>query len=155
MSAKLLSACVLVATATACATSAPPPPSAAPGEQSQPGAVNRNRDLITHEDLQAPSMVGLSVLDAVRSLRPQFLTVRGSNTAAAKDKNDPNGAQLVDQEAGKPHASIDGNKVVALEELASIRASTVKEIRFLNPSAAHQKFGGQAREGPVILVIIM
>ena len=34
-------------------------------------------------------------------------------------------------------------------------ASTVVEIRFLNPAAAMQKFGGSALEGPVILVKTM
>jgi hypothetical protein len=50
------------------------------------------------------------------------------------------------------HASIDGTKIVSIEELAGITVSTVSEIRFLNPAQAMQRFGGAAREGPVILV---
>ena len=46
-------------------------------------------------------------------------------------------------------------KVVSVDELGGILASTVKEIRFLSPAAAHLKFGATAREGPVILVITM
>ena len=154
MSTKILSACVLVAAASACAKHAPPPSSPDPGTTapSQQAAPSRNRDVISHEELQAPAIAGLSVLDAVKSLRPQFLTVRGLNTVPAKDAN---GVQLVDQESGKVHSSVDGNKVGPLDELSSIRASTVKEIRYLNPAAAHQKFGGAAREGPVILVTLL
>jgi len=97
----------------------------------------------------------MTVLDAVRSLRPQFLTVRGLNTMAAKENNNPDGKSLTDQESGKPHASYDGNKIVPLEELSSLRAGSVAEVRFLNPAAAMQKFGGSARNGPVILVKTM
>jgi hypothetical protein len=143
VSTKILSACVLMAAASACAKQAPPPQSPQPGGSAeQQAAPNRNRDMITNDELQAPGIVGLSVLDAVRSLRPQFLTVRGLHS--------PN-----DDESGKVHSSIDGNKVGPLDELSVIRASTVKEIRYLNPAAAHQKFGPAAHEGPVILVTIM
>lgn len=117
--------------------------------------VNRNRDLITQEELQGSNIVGLSVLEAVKTLRPQFLTERGKNTAPAKLNNDPNGPPLNDGESGKVHVSIDGNKIALLDELSTIRASTVKEVRFLNIAQAHQKFGGAAREGPVILVTTM
>ena len=89
------------------------------------------------------------MLEVVRSLRPQFLSVRGTHTlqdTATARKG------VVDQDAGKVHASIDGSKIVSVEELAGLNASTVVEIRFLTPSQAMQRFGGAAREGPVILV---
>ena len=63
--------------------------------------------------------------------------------------------EVVDQESGKVHASIDGNKIVPVEELAGIRAGTVVEVRFLSPAAAMQRFGGTSRQGPVILVKTM
>jgi hypothetical protein len=145
---KFLSACMVVATATACAKQAPPASSPEPGAapQAQKVAVNRNRDVISQEELQAPSIAGLTVLEAVKSLRPQFLTERGSYNF-----NKGQG----DEEAGKVHASIDGSKIVVVEELSGIRASTIKEVRYLSPAAAMQKFGGAAREGPVILVTTM
>jgi hypothetical protein len=88
----------------------------------------------------------------VRSLRPQFLSVRGTHTL-----QDTSTARkgAVDPEAGKVHASIDGTKIVSVEELAGISANSVAEIRFLNPAQAMQRFGGAAREGPVILVTTM
>jgi hypothetical protein len=131
-------------------------PADGPSATQASAPTNRNRDLITHDELSAPSVSGMTVLDAIRSLRPQYLSVRGQNTMPAKENNDPEkGRQLVDQESGKVHASIDGLKVVPLEELASLRAGTVVEVRFLNPAAAMQRFGGAARQGPVILVKTM
>ena len=153
MSPKILSACVLAAAVSACARQAPSPssgPDVASG--SSRVAPNRNRDLITHDELQDPSVIGLSVLDVVKTLRPQYLTVRGLHTVPAQDAN---GNALTDDESGKVHSSIDGNKIGTLDELSVIRASTVKEIRYLSIAAAMQKFGGAAREGPVILVVTM
>jgi hypothetical protein len=150
MHAKTLNLLVLAA-ATACASHSSP--SATGGSASQTAVpATRNRDIITVDELHAPAVSGLSVLEAVKTLRPHFLTVRGLNTVPAKDAD---GRQVTDQESGKVHVSLDGNKIVALEELNGIRAGTVIEVRYLNPSAAMQKFGGTAREGPVILVKTM
>ena len=111
--------------------------------------TRHDRNVITREELADPTVSGRNVLEVVRSLRPQFLTVRGTHTlqdTATARKG------AVDQDAGKVHASIDGSKIVSVEELAGLTASSVVEIRFLNPSQAMQRFGGAAREGPVILV---
>jgi hypothetical protein len=130
-------------------------PADGPSATQASAPANRNRDLITRDELSAPSISGMTVLDAVRSLRPQYLSVRGQNTMPAKENNNPDGRQIVDQESGKVHASIDGVKVVPVEELSSLRAGTVVEVRFLSPAAAMQRFGGAARQGPVILVKTM
>jgi hypothetical protein len=137
---------------SACASH--PAPSTTPDGQSatQSSAPARNRDIITREELTKPSVVNMTVLDAVRSLRPHFLTVRGENTIPARY---PDGQVAVDQESGKVHASIDGNRIVPIEELSGLRAGSVAEVRFLSPAAAMQKFGGTARQGPVILVKTM
>jgi len=109
----------------------------------------RDRNVITRDELADPSLSGRNVLEVVRLLRPQFLTVRGTHTV-----QDTATARrgVVDQDAGKVHASIDGTRIVSVQELAGVTASTVVEIRFLTPSQAMQRFGGAAREGPVILV---
>ncbi len=159
MSYKILRACVVLAAVSACAKPAPssaPLPSPEPGvimsaDQAQP-TVNRNRDIITKEELQAPAVNSLSAFDVVRTLRPHFLAQRGKNNVPVKDAN---GAHYTDDEAGQPHASIDGAKVTALDELKSINANQLIEIRYLTPSQAMQKFGGSARQGPVILVRTM
>ena len=136
MSAKALYAFALLVVVGACAggtsgRSAIPPSSA-----------GRERDVITQEEVVEAKLGAQSVLDVVRSLRPQFLNVRGTNSHS-------------DDEAGKVHASIDGGRIFPLAELGTIHASQVLEIRYLSPAAAMQKFGGAAREGPVILVKTM
>lgn len=150
MSSRFLSACVVLAVTSACAKApetAPSPAGAPSGTIITDGqvvapATPRNRDVITREEISGASMGSENVLEVVKALRPSFLTVRGSHA-------------LGGSESGTVHASIDGNRVTSLDELRSIQASTIAEIRFLNPSAAMQKFGGSALEGPVILVKTM
>jgi hypothetical protein len=140
---------------SACASAPKEPPvttGAAAATQQSAEPANHNRDLITHDELMKPSVVNMTVLDAVKSLRPHFLSVRGTNTAPLKDAT---GRPVVDGESGKVHASIDGNKLVPVEELQGIRAGNVVEVRFLSVAQAMQKFGGTARNGPVILVKTM
>jgi hypothetical protein len=50
------------------------------------------------------------------------------------------------------HVSIDNGRILPLDELANIHVNSVIDIQFLNVATAMQKFGGAAREGPVILV---
>lgn len=151
MHAKSVGVLMLMA-GSACASRPAPAPAGTVAQASATATAGRNRDIITQDELSHPTISGLTVMDAVKSLRPHFLTVRGLQTVPAKDNN---GNQVTDQESGKVHASIDGNKIVALEELNGIRAGTVVEIRYLNAAAAMQKFGGQSRSGPVILVKTM
>ena len=143
---------LVAAGACASKTSEPAVAGAPATQQSATTTPNRNRDLITRDELTSPSVVNMTVLDAVRSLRPHFLTQRGQNTIPAKNAN---GQQVIDEESGKVHASIDGNKVVPIQELGSLRAGSVAEVRFLSPAAAMQRFGGSARNGPIILVKTM
>src|ERR1043165_9218001 len=102
----------------ACASAPKEPPvagaagSANAGATQQSAPARANRDVITRDELTKPSVANMTVLDAIKSLRPQFLTVRGTNTMAAKENNDPDGRPINDMESGKPHASIDGNKIV-------------------------------------------
>jgi hypothetical protein len=158
MSVKLLGACVFVVAASACATHTPPPSTTPDGAAAtQQPAANHNRDIITQAELQAPGIPGLSVLEAIQSLRPQYLVVRGQHELPAGQVSDgANGTkQINDNESGKVHVSIDGGRIGPLDDLSNIRAGTVREIRYMNAVAAHQKFGGAAREGPVIYIVVM
>ena len=145
VSMRLLGTCLALAACAACAACA----SGNKGARAESGTIHRDRNVITQEELADPAVSGRNVLEAVRSLRPQFLTVRGTHTLPDTATSRQG---MVDQEAGKVHASLDGSKIVSVEELAGINANTVVEIRFLNPAQAMQRFGGAAREGPVILV---
>jgi hypothetical protein len=152
MQTKPISALVLLAAIGACAGNSPPDTGSTVVQSAAASTARVDRDLITQQELSTSSVSGLSVLEAVKTLRPHFLTVRGLHTVPIKDAN---GTQVVDEEAGKVHAAIDGNKIVALDELNGIRAGTVFEVRYFNAGAAMQKFGATAREGPVIFVKTM
>jgi hypothetical protein len=104
--------------------------------------VRRDPNVIAMDELRDPTLSGQSVLEAVRKLRPNFLSSRGVQSRA-------------NPESGQVHASINGISVVPLEELRTMQLEGVVEIRFLNAAAAMQRFGGAAQEGPVILVVTM
>lgn len=78
-------------------------------------------------------------MDAVRRLRPNFLTVRGQTSVMS-----PN--------AGSVHVSVDGGPLQTLDALSRLQASAVAEIRYLNPTSATQRFGVGTGGGGVILV---
>lgn len=114
------------------------------------GAERRDRSVITSTELADPALNSISVYDAIRSLRPNFLSNRG-NQVIAYEGNEGS----VDTESGKVHASIDGHGIVTVDELKRLPASSVTEVRLLSPAAAMQKFGATAKQGPVILVTTM
>lgn len=135
---KTLRVLVLLSAVAACAgRTAATGGGASPEQQS---ASRRDRDVITQEELSQPSVRAQSLLDLIQSSRPHFLNQRGKNSHS-------------DDEAGAVHVSVDNGRILPLQELANIHAGTAIEVRYLNASAAMQKFGGAAREGPVILVI--
>ena len=116
-------------------------------------STKRDRNVITADELSTPERQAQSVFEVVRSVRPNFLNVRGTQSCLAAQNL--GGCSPEDRESGKVHASVDGTTVVAVDELKNLRASTVTEIRFLNPAQAMQRFGGAAHQGPVILVKTM
>ena len=128
---------VFTVTLAGCAAKTP----AASATDGPRSSSQRNRDLITQDDLSS-DLRAESVLEVIRTLRPHFLNDRGT-------------AALSDPEAGRVHASIDDGRIVPIGELNGMHANEVIEIRFLNASQALQKFGTAARQGPIILVTTM
>lgn len=126
------------ASTTGCASGGTP----ASSSSVQTPTTRRDRDVITRAELADPGMSALSVYEAIQSLRPNFLSRRGTQG-------------LLSNESGRVLASIDGAAVIALEELKRLLVNGVVEIRLLSPAAAMQKFGGSAKQGAVILVSTM
>lgn len=128
-------------TATACASQSGS--SAANSDASasgaRPGTPRRDRNVIGFDELSPAAIRAMNVLDVIRSLRPTFLNDRGKTSQS-------------NPEAGKVHASINYNGVIPLNDLRSIPSAGVIEIRYLEPPAAMNRFGGAALEGPVIVV---
>jgi hypothetical protein len=153
-----LGTCLIAVAASGCAKSAPSPSSSvAPADAAPQQGRNRNRDIISHDELQAPGVISMSVLEAVQSLRPQYLVVRGQHgLPAGQTPSGVNGSkQINDNEPGSVHISIDGGRIGPLSDLSALRANAIKEVHYLNPAQAQLRFGGASREGPVILVVTM
>ena len=133
--------------ASACASGGASPSTAEPG---RPPAARRDRSVITMEELADPSMSALSVYEAIRVLRPNFLSNRGTQTIAFEGN-----AGEVDAESGRVHATIDGLGIVSVDDLKRLHVNGVLEIRLLDPAAAMLRFGASAKQGAVILVKTM
>jgi hypothetical protein len=99
----------------------------------------RNANVIGRDELADPSLVGVSGLDAVRRLRPTFLTRRGATS-------------LRDPEVGVVKVSIDGHSLGPLADLEQIRTNEIRSIVYLSASDATQRFGVASNGSPVIVV---
>ena len=142
---------VVTATATACASggAAASAPGTSPGEAPSTTA-RRDASIITQAELLDPALKSLNVYDAIKTLRPNFLSNRGTQTISFEGNNG-----LVDNESGKVHASIDNSGVLPVEELKRVPVTGVVEVRLLTPAAAMQRFGATAKQGAVIAVRTM
>ena len=138
---------VAVACAAACASGGSFPSRTG---TSTSGPARRDATVITADELTDPALRSLSVFDAIRTLRPNFLSSRGTQTIPFKGNNG-----VVDEESGMVHASIDDSGVLPLDNLKRLQVSGVVEVRLLSPAAAMQRFGATAKQGPVISVRTM
>lgn len=111
----------------------------------QPSSTRRDPNVITMEELADPGLSAMTVFDAIRFLRPNFLSTRGTQSIVNQGNNG----------SGQVHVSIDDSGVLPLDELKRLHVNGVVEIRLLSPAAAMHRFGGSAKEGPVIVVRTM
>ncbi len=99
----------------------------APAGQVQ--AQNRQRDLITREELVQSAQKHQDLEKAIRSLRPHFLRrPAGVRSMAGMG---PAGVQLY----------IDGIKQTELGSLVLIQTLDVEEVRYLEPARAQEQYG--------------
>ena len=133
-------ALLALAFAGACASASKAPGAVEESTSVQQSSSTRNRDIITQAEISAPGLGAQNVFEAVRQLRPQFLVDRGTQQSTSNP------------ETGRVHVSIDGQRILPVDELKSIMVRSVVEVRYLNAAAAMQKFGVAALQGPVILV---
>ena len=101
--------------------------------------TNDPRTIITHEELGDSRVMGASVLEAIRVLRPMYLSDASTMSKGA---------------ASQTEASINGGPPRPLRDLSGISASSVLDIRYLTVGEAQRRFGVRARMGPVILVTL-
>ena len=130
----LISAAVLGA---GCASSGKTATTAAAANVAR-GATGASRYLVTEEELA--NLGDRSAYEALVQLRPSFLHSRDTQTS-----RNPIPAPV--------DVFVDGGRTEGVDALKSIRASTVKEMRFYEPQDANTKFG-TGHNGGVIAVTL-
>ncbi|HEY4735706.1 MAG TPA: hypothetical protein VIH53_14295 [Gemmatimonadaceae bacterium] len=125
---KRISCAVAVAALTACASTN------SSGAGSNTGAVHRESNVITQEEIAA-SMES-NAYDAVARLRPLFLKTRGRTSINAQ---------------GDEHATVfvDGQRYGDLNALKSIVANQIHVIRYFSGPEAVTKFGMEYGSGAI------
>jgi hypothetical protein len=145
----LLAAAIVASAASSTATPAHAAIRTATGQDTTAKAVTpakparKNRDVITPDEFDRPEIRTLSLLDAIKRVRPSFLNKRGASSFGS----------MADPNAGQPHVSIDWQPLSGLDDLAAMTLDAVKEVRYLDAAKATQRFGGAAMSAPVIVVI--
>jgi hypothetical protein len=126
-------------------------------------APKKDRDVILHEELAAADSKFPDLFQAVRSLRPQFLSEnRGVKTmgiqpggGAAQMCNETLerncSARKIVQRSVPPVVYLDGMKLGDPDVLKGMRTGEVEEVRYLTASKASMEFG-LGHDGGAILV---
>lgn len=127
--AALASASAVIMNLAACASSSP---------RSTNTAVN-NPAVLSESDIDATSQEG-TAFDLINHLRPAWFSARGAVTLLAR------------RSPGTLHVSVDGAPLQDLEILGRMRATELKDARFLDATEAAQRFGSMAGSGAVIVV---
>jgi outer membrane receptor protein involved in Fe transport len=104
-------------------------------QQQQKQKIRRQRNVITAEEIATRPGEG-NALDLIRSLRPAWLTSRG--VASGNISGDGMGG--VTDNAGMA-VYVDGVKMGGVDQLGTIEADRIQELRFLSASDATQKYG--------------
>lgn len=98
------------------------------GASSAP-AQNRQRDVITREELLASAQANMDLEKAIRSLRPHFLR----RPAGVRSIAGMGPAQL--------ELYVDGIRQAELGSLVLIQTADVEEVRYLEPARAQEQYG--------------
>ena len=111
----------------------------APGDESGNPPERRRDNVITALELSAPEIVTQNLYDAVRRLRPNYLSSRGGGTPG-------------NPKAGRVQVSIDGSALGEVSNLTSYSPAAIREVRFITATDAAQKWGTITNGGAVIMV---
>jgi len=102
--------------------------------------VQRNPDVISREELQDPTVAGGDAMTAIRQLRPAFFRTRGPQSFS-------------NASAGMVQVSQDYGPLQPLQQLSTIDARSLVQVRYLNANDAQTRFGINANGGPVIVLL--
>ena len=134
-----LQVAMLVLSAACAGAPAPDPGTLSP----EASASKHDRNVITNDELQDPTLRGMDALRAIQHLRPAFIRASGPSS-------------FVNLSAGLTQFSMDYGPlqpVNNLAQLSSMSLLTVYEIRYLDLNDAQNRFGIAANNGPVIVIV--
>jgi len=136
---RILILAATLAVGSACASSGSTRQAGEPQTSAVPAPVRPRRDpnVITAEEIA--SRPTLSARQIIEQLRPQFLRVRGTTTLGNAQTKDV------------IWVYVDGTRMGSLEVLNNIGAHEVREIRYLNPSEATNRFGTGHVQGAIMV----
>ncbi len=105
------------------------------------GAGGRGRDpnVITQAELAAENSP--DIYEAIQHLRPEMLRPHLANASSS----------ITAPQDYTVHVYIDNNRLGEIADLKSIPVMTVREIRYLNPAQAMQRFGSGNPGGAIVL----
>jgi hypothetical protein len=137
--ARTLILAATLAGAAGCASSGSPAQAGEPQTTAVPASNRPRKDpnLITEQEIA--SRPTLTARQIIEQLRPQFLRVRGTTTlgnAATQDVI---------------WVYVDGTRHGTLEVLSNIGANEIREIRYLNPSEATNRYGTGHVQGAILI----
>jgi hypothetical protein len=138
--ARTILAAAALAGAAGCASSGAAGGSAEPQTTAVSSPVPRQRrdpNVITQAELASYST--LTARQVIEQLRPQFLRVRGTTTLGNAEAGDVIWVYL------------DGTRMGTVEVLNNIGAHEVREIRYLNPSEATNRYGTGHVQGAILV----
>ncbi|MEP6990114.1 MAG: hypothetical protein ABJA80_04220 [bacterium] len=101
-------------------------------------AQKRSRDLITREEIDASAQKDQDIYALIRVLRPHFL-----------DK--ARGVRTLGNSSTRMGVYVDGVHETDFNSLKNILASTVEEVRYLDPSRAESEYGQESNGGAVVV----
>ena len=103
---------------------------------SDSGEPRRDRNRLTAEELEPLNQ--FSAWDAIRRLRPMWMRPGGIRNSA-----NPSGHYA--------HIFMDGSPYGDLEILRTIRVENLSEMRFISPTDATIRYGGEFQGGAILL----
>lgn len=101
------------------------------------GQPRRNRNLLTLEELVP--VEALSAWEAIQRLRPMWMRPGG-----IRNSSNPRGHY--------PTVFVDGAPFGVLESLRNFRVTNIQEIRYVGPTDATIRYGGEYQGGIILIV---
>jgi len=132
---------VTLTTATGCASSGTASQAGDPQTTtvSSPVPQRQRKDPNVITEAELSSRPTLTALQAVEQLRPQFLRIRGTTTLGNAQTGDV------------IWVYVDGTRMGQVDVLHNIGVHEVREIRYLNPSEATNRYGTGHVQGAILV----